>query len=115
VVGSRLLIPTVAGRLGTVLGRGIEATDEHYRHRLRQAIAVLSRADHSSRPRELVQTTKSWRGYSDFPAISSTEDNASFFRLFNGFCSQSDRSTTHADRDFDRKVTRLHWIGLVGG
>jgi hypothetical protein len=28
------------------------------------------------------------------------------FLFFNGFCFQSDRSVTHADRDFDRKVTR---------
>jgi hypothetical protein len=41
-----------------------------------------------------------------FRRSSSSEDNASFFRFFNGFCSQSDRSITHADRDFDRKVTR---------
>src|SRR5215472_14907987 len=34
---SRLrLIPTIAGRLGTALGRGIESTDQHSRHRLRK-------------------------------------------------------------------------------
>jgi hypothetical protein len=66
VVGSRLrLIPTVAGRLGTALGRGIESTDRHSCHRLRQAIAVFSRADQGSRPHALFQTAKSWRGDSD--------------------------------------------------
>jgi hypothetical protein len=57
--------PTVAGRLGTALWGGIESTDRHSRHRLRQAIAVLSRADQGSRPHELFQTAKSWRGDSD--------------------------------------------------
>jgi hypothetical protein len=66
VVGSRLqLILTVAGRLGTALGRGIESTDRHSRHRLRQAIAVFSRAHQGSRPHPLFQTAKSWGGDSD--------------------------------------------------
>jgi ubiquinone/menaquinone biosynthesis C-methylase UbiE len=29
--------------------------------------------------------------------------------FFNGFCLRSDRSISHADRDFDRKVTRLRY------
>jgi hypothetical protein len=64
VVGSRIrLIPTVAGRVGT-----IESTDPHSAT-ARQAIAVFSIADHSSRPHEVFQTTKSWHGYSSATSI----------------------------------------------